>query len=322
MIKVGVTLGDPSGIGPEIVIKALKKLRKSGLRITLIGNRENMFDIAKLIGANQSILESVDIVDIPGEGIELGKVQKISGRIALASIETATRMALAGEVEAIATAPINKRAIILAGSKYVDHTSMLGGFTGSKSVITVFEVRKLRILFITKHLSLIEACQSITEGLIYDTILRADWALRSLGIEDGRIAVAALNPHGGENGLFGREELDIIAPAVRQASEKVNVSGPYPADSIFHYSSLGKYDIVLSLYHDQGHIAAKTYDFDRTVSMNLGLPFLRTSVDHGTAFDIAGKGIASEVNMIEALEKAEHYAFSYRKFVESGNAMQ
>ncbi len=283
--------------------------------MTLIGNKDNLIEVAKLSGMDLSVLDRVDLVNIPGNGIEFGKLSEGSGRISLASIEYATKLALDGEIDAIATAPINKEAIILAGSRYVDHTTMFASLTGSKKVTTVFEVKKLRIIFMTKHMSLVKACCSITRDLVYDYIMRSDWALRALGIEKGRIAVAALNPHAGENGLFGREEIDIIAPAVQKAQESVNVSGPYPADSVFHQAVLGNYDIVLSLYHDQGHIAAKMYDFERTVSMNLGLPFLRTSVDHGTAFDIAGKGVASEVSMMEAIEKAANYALQYKKFV-------
>ncbi len=317
MVRIGVTLGDPSGIGPEIVLKAVEKISRDDLEITLIGNRDNIEEVAKILGINRGIFDNVNIVDIPGEGIEFGKIQKVSGSISLRSIEAATRMAMQGEIDGIATAPINKEAILLAGSKYIDHTTMFAGLTGSESVTTVFEVKKLRILFMTKHVSLIDACKSITGELVYDYILRSDWALRSLGIKDGRIAVAALNPHAGEHGLFGREEMDIIAPALRKAQSLVNVNGPYPADSVFYQAANGKYDMVLSLYHDQGHIAAKMYDFERTVSMNPGLPFLRTSVDHGTAFDIAGKGIASEISMIEAIEKAASYSIPYRRFMES-----
>jgi 4-hydroxythreonine-4-phosphate dehydrogenase len=319
MIRIGITLGDPSGIGPEIALKALNRISRKNLKITLIGNRDNMFDIAKLSGISTSVLDNVNIVDIPGSGIEFGMVRKTSGHIAVSSIEAATKMALDGEIDAIVTAPINKEAIKLAGSKYIDHTTMLAGLTASSNVTTVFEVRKLRIIFVTKHMSLIDACRSINQNLIFDYIMYSDWALRSLGMKNGRIAVAALNPHGGENGLFGREEIYSIIPAVERASKMVNVSGPYPADSVFHQAALGKYDIVLSLYHDQGHIAAKMYDFDRTVSMNLGLPFLRTSVDHGTAFDIAGRGIAEEISMVEAIKKAKKYALPYKKFVSAEN---
>lgn len=322
MIRIGVTLGDPSGIGPEIVIKAISKIHRKDLALTLIGNEDNLIDVAKLSGIDLSVLDRVNIVDIPGERIEFGKISKESGRISMKSIEYATKMALDGEIDAIATAPINKEAIILAGSKYVDHTTMFAGLTGSKKVLTIFEARKLRIIFMTKHISLLEACRSITMDLVYEYIMHSDWVLRSLGIEKGKIAVAALNPHAGDNGLFGREEIDIIAPAIKKAQEKVNVFGPYPADSVFYQATLGKYDIVLSLYHDQGHIASKMYDFYRTVSLNLGLPFLRTSVDHGTAFDIAGKGIASEISMMEAIKKAAVYALPYKKFLRSENNMK
>lgn len=315
MVKIGVTLGDPSGIGPEIVAKSLKSVLRTDARITLIGNRENFEEIARISRIERETFEKVDFVDIPNSGIIFGRVQRVSGEIAVKSIETATKMALSDELDGISTAPINKEAILLAGSKYIDHTIMLAGLTHSSSVTTVFEVNKLRILFLTKHVSLIDACKSIKEESVYDYILLSDQALQSLGIKNGKIAVAALNPHAGENGLFGREEIDEIAPAIKRAQKLLNVSGPFPADSVFNQAAKGRFDIVLSLYHDQGHIAAKMYDFDRTVSMNLGLPFLRTSVDHGTAFDIAGKGIANEVSMIEAIKKALQYSIPYKTFV-------
>lgn len=308
-------MGDPAGIGSEIVAKSLTRSWENDVMFTLIGNRENFDDISRRVGLGSGFSDKFEFVDIPGSGIEYGKVKEESGRIALRSIEEATKMALHGELTGISTAPVNKEALLLAGSSYKDHTDMLKALTNSQKVSTVFVVRKLRIIFMTKHVSLLDACRSVRKGDVMEIIAMADQALKALGIKNGKIGVAALNPHSGENGLFGREEIDEIIPAINEVKPQFNVSGPYPADSIFHQAAGGKFDIVVSLYHDQGHIAAKMYDFDRTVSMNIGLPFLRTSVDHGTAFDIAGKNMASEVSMIEALKKSVEYSSQYRNFM-------
>lgn len=311
--KVGVTLGDPAGIGPEIVAKSLSSLQENSRDIVLIGNRRNFKDVLGKLGIGGEIASKFKIIDIdPDAGnITPGKVSPIGGAIAVNSIEAAVKLAMDGQITGICTAPINKEAIMQAGSKYVDHTEMLAGLTGSTEVTTVFETHNLRIIFLTKHMPLKKAIESISGELVRKYIKLSDYALRMLGIKNGKIAVAALNPHGGENGLMGNEELDILSPAIREESSRYSVSGPYPADSVFHRAANGEFQIVLSLYHDQGHIAAKTYDFHRTISMNIGLPFLRTSVDHGTAFDIAGKWIADETGMVEAIKKSLHYSQKY-----------
>jgi len=311
-LKVGVTLGDPAGIGPEIVAKSLKTFQ--GKQLVIIGNRENFLEVCSMLNSDRrNLIESQTFVDIPGEKVEFGRVQRASGKIALKSIEKSIELAEAGEIDALATAPINKEAILEAGSKYIDHTAMLAGLTNSGNISTVFEAHRLRIMFMTKHISLVEACRHVTKRGVYNAIVEADRCLNLLGVKGDRIAVAALNPHAGEAGLFGREEIEGISPAVEAAKSAFNVSGPYPADSIFHRAALGEFDIVISLYHDQGHIAAKMLDFDRTVSLNIGLPFLRTSVDHGTAFDVAGRGVANETSMVEAIEKAFAYGTAYKK---------
>lgn len=313
--KVGVTLGDPAGIGPEIVAKSLSSLQENSRNIVLIGNWRNFTHVLEELGIGDEIASRFQFIDIKHDSgsIQPGKVSEEAGDIAVKSIEAAVSLAMDGELSGICTAPINKEAIRLAGSKYIDHTEMLGGLTGSGEVTTVFEVRNLRILFLNKHMSLRQAIDAITEDSVRKYIRLCDYALRMLGMERRKIAVAALNPHGGENGLFGSEEMDIIAPAVGKESSELDVSGPYPADSVFHRAAEGEFQMVLSLYHDQGHIAAKMYDFHRTVSMNIGLPFLRTSVDHGTAFDIAGKWIANETGMVEAIRKALQYSVKYRE---------
>ncbi len=203
----------------------------------------------------------------------------------------------------------------MAGSKHIDHTTLLQDLTKSSKSITIFEVRKLRIYFLTRHIPFSKVASEIRKDNVIRGILEADLSLKLLGISNGKIAVAALNPHAGEDGLLGREEIDEIRPAIEEVKAKygIDVHGPFPADSVFYIAAKGNYDIVVSLYHDQGHIAAKMYDFRRTVSLTLGLPFLRTSVDHGTAFDIAGKGIADETSMVEAIKKAIKYAIKYKE---------
>lgn len=309
--KIGISLGDPAGIGYEITAKSFLRYTDRN-KFTLIGNFEHFRKVLKILGIKSDEFDDINFIDIPGGKIEFGKIQKEAGRISYESVKKGIQMAMSQEIDSLVTAPINKESWQEAGSKFIDHTIMLEKLTNSKDVSTVFEVRKLRIIFLSKHLSLVDACKLVKEEDIRKGIVMADLALKLLGIENGKIAIAALNPHAGENGLFGREEIDEIIPAVNEMKKNYKLFGPIPADSVFHQASLGMYDIVLSLYHDQGHIAAKTYDFDRTVSLNIGLPFLRTSVDHGTAFDIAGKGTANEISMLEAIKKALRYSYNYK----------
>jgi 4-hydroxythreonine-4-phosphate dehydrogenase len=306
---IGVTLGDPAGVGPEIVAKSIGSVKKE--EVILIGNKANFLRVISDLRLDVDP-DSCEFVDIPGGDVQYGRIQKAAGEIAVKSIEKAVELAKANRIDSMATAPINKEAILMAGSKYIDHTTMLSGLTGAKENHTVFEVGALRIFFMTKHVSLMKACSQITESLVYSSILEADDCLRLLGVKRRRIAVAGLNPHSGDGGLFGREEIEQISPAIVRAKESHEVFGPYPADSVFHRAAEGAFDIVIALYHDQGHIAAKMLDFHRTVSLNIGLPFLRTSVDHGTAFDIAGKGLANPLSMVEAIKKASDYGKSYR----------
>ena len=308
---IGVTLGDPAGVGPEIVAKSLPSLNRK--QLVLIGNEDNFKRVLSDLSLEERSTQGYRFVNVSGGKVEYGRVQKAAGRIAVRSIEKAVELAMDGEVDSIATGPINKESIIMAGSKYIDHTTMLMGLTGSKDNFTVFETGALRIFFMTKHVSLARALSQITRRNVFAAIFDADRCLSLLGVRGRRIAVAALNPHAGDGGLFGREEIEVIAPAIAAARKKLDVSGPYPADSVFHRAAEGEFDIVVSLYHDQGHIAAKTLDFHGTVSLNLGLPFLRTSPDHGTAFDIAGKGLANPVSMVGAIRTAAKYGNRYRK---------
>ena len=327
---IGITIGDPAGIGPEIVVKALadkglydicrplvigggavvaKALKRCALndKVNIVGKPEDGIYIAGAI-------DLIDLKNIDVTRLETGKVQAEGGRASYEYIRESVRLALGHQIDAIATAPINKESLKAARVDYIGHTEIFAGLTETHDPLTMFEVGSLRIFFLTRHISLRRACDMITSERLLDYIKRCSDALKRLGVTNGVMAVAGLNPHSGEHGLFGDEELVSIVPAIEEAKFLgYKVEGPIGADSVFHMALSGKYNSVLSLYHDQGHIAAKTYDFERTISLTLGLPFLRTSVDHGTAFDIAGTGKASAVSMIEAVKTAVKYAPDYSR---------
>ena len=318
-------MGDPAGIGPEISVKALDiEGIYSTVRPILIGERTVFERAVKFCGTKTKInaIEkmsegiyrhgTIDLIDMKNIGIpdyRIGEVNPSCGKASFQFIEKAARLALDGEVDAVVTAPINKEALKAAHVEYTGHTEILGGITGVSDPLTMFETNDLRIFFLTRHLSLKDAIRAVTVERVYDYIIRCADALRFLGIGNPLLAVAGLNPHSGDGGLFGDEEGRAIMPAVKRAQkEGIEVEGPVPADSVFALALRGKYGAVLSLYHDQGHIAAKTLDFERTISITLGLPFLRTSPDHGTAFNIAGTGTAQEKSMEMALRAAARYA--------------
>jgi 4-hydroxythreonine-4-phosphate dehydrogenase len=236
------------------------------------------------------------------------------GKAAYEYIAKSIELANAGKVDAVATTPINKESLRAGGINYIGHTEIFGALTGTEDPLTMFETNGMRVFFLTRHVSLREMLDLITKERIKDYVKRCLVALEKLGVKDGTMAVAGLNPHSGEHGLFGWEEVNEITPAVEELrAEGYNVVGPIGADSIFHQAALGKYNSVLSLYHDQGHIATKTLDFEKTIAITNGMPILRTSVDHGTAFDIAGKGTVSAVSMIEAILLAAKYAPNFTK---------
>ncbi|MGH2349810.1 MAG: 4-hydroxythreonine-4-phosphate dehydrogenase PdxA [bacterium] len=304
---VGITIGDPAGIGPEIVIRAVSDPAVGrSVRPVVIGDGWVLDRAMEATGVRVEFTPDgpVSLIDLGNvdHRLQWGKLQATAGAAAGQFIERAVDEARAGRIDALATAPINKEALWRAGYRHLGHTEMLGTLTGSPDPLTMFLVRTLRIFFLTRHLSLREAIEQVTRSRIAQILPRIDAALRALGFSAPHIAVAALNPHSGEGGALGREDLEEIAPAVAGAREGgLNVDGPIPADSVFAQALDGRYDAVLSLYHDQGHIAAKTVDFHGAVSVTLGLPFIRTSVDHGTAFDIAGTGKARADSMIAAI---------------------
>jgi 4-hydroxythreonine-4-phosphate dehydrogenase len=317
---LAITMGDPAGVGPEITLKALQrpKLHKQA-RLMIIGSQPIMATVASQLGLEMSFpkfgqqtewessphhVPVYQVGQLTPADYEMGQVAAHTGRDSVAYVETAAALGRQGVIHAIVTAPINKEAMRAAGVKYPGHTEILGAAFASQ-VETMFVVDKMRIFFLTRHLSLRAAIESISQEGLLSLLAHARSVLGMMGIDQPVIGVAGLNPHAGDGGLFGREELDILQPAIAVAQARGwDVRGPVGADSIFHQALDGRYDAVISLYHDQGHIAAKTYDFNRTVSVTTGLPIIRTSVDHGTAFDIAGQGIADATNMIEAIKVA------------------
>lgn len=328
---IGITMGDPAGVGPEIVVKALTNRELYDVCFPIVIGVPALLERAvSIVGARVGF----NVVEAPSEGsfqpgiidvmppmhqeaaaaaVEFGRVQAGAGEIAYECVKLSVKLGLAKMIDAVATAPINKESIKAAGIPFIGHTEMYATMTDAPFALTMFTVRNLRVFFLTRHLSLMDAIRAVTKERVHETLKHVSSALRDLGFSRPRIAVAGLNPHSGEGGLFGNEEIQGIAPAIELArADGIDVVGPISADSVFHLGLQGKWDAILSLYHDQGHIATKTLDFERTISVTLGLPFLRTSVDHGTAFDIAGRGVASAVSMEEAIRVAARYSQARR----------
>ena len=286
-----------------------------GAAVQVLGRTEEL-DVVSEPGEAPYRPNTITLVDTGtlAEQLTWGKISAEGGTAAFKCVQQALSFALNGSAAAMATAPINKQSLHLAGVPYIDHTTMLKELTGARDAMTMFATGKLKIFFLTRHLALRDVPSALTIDLVIEGITASVGHLNAIGYRRPRLAVAALNPHGGEHGLFGTEEEEVIGPAITQAREKVaaEVVGAVPADVVFLQGAEGRYDAVLSLYHDQGHIAAKTLDFHGTVSFTLGLPFLRTSVDHGTAFDIAGRGQANAHGMKAAIRAASELALPYR----------
>ncbi|MFP4510744.1 MAG: 4-hydroxythreonine-4-phosphate dehydrogenase PdxA [Spirochaetaceae bacterium] len=327
---IGITIGDPAGIGPEITARALQSPEVYESCIPLvIGDADVMRQACSFVQVKPEIrtvsspeeatgaagiIEVLDLDNIEIGSLKMGTVQAPCGTAAYEYIEKAVHLANEGRIHAMATGPINKESLRAAKVEYIGHTEILGALTGTSDPLTLFQVDKMRIFFLTRHVSLRKAIDMIRKERILDYLNRCTEALEQLGVERRDIAVAGLNPHCGEHGLFGHEDDVEIRPAVEAAQAAgLDITGPIGADSIFHMAVEGRFAAVLSLYHDQGHIAAKTYDFYRTVSVTLGMPILRTSVDHGTAFDVAGTGKADSAGMKEAILAAAQYAPSFAK---------
>jgi len=326
---IGIPIGDPAGIGPEIALKSV--LNDSLLTISnpvLIGDESVLNHIITLYNLDlrinavtnpqegtyeKGIVNVVPMQSVNINKLELGKVSAMCGQAAYDYIEKSVTLSDNNQIDAIATTPINKESLKAAKVPFIGHTEIFAKLSNTHDPLTMFEIEKLRVFFLSRHVSLKEAIDLVKKDRVMDYIKRSHEALKRLGVE-GTIAVAGLNPHSGENGLFGREEMDEIVPAIKaMQKEGFDVIGPVPADSIFAMGLDGRWGAILSLYHDQGHIATKTYDFHKTISITNGMPFLRTSVDHGTAMDIAGKNIANEISMVEAIRLAAQYAVYFKR---------
>lgn len=318
---VAITLGDPVGIGPEVVAKALASGEVGRwARPVVIGDRGVLEKAFALIGSSLRARVVEHPADEAGDGevavfetivpegldaLPYGVVSADAGAASVVWVKLAAELALEGKVDAIATAPINKHAASLAGYTDVGHQEIYQSMTDAEHVSTMLVTPGLRVVHLTTHKSLRRACDFVTkENVLAKLRLTHDFFVAQ-GFSRPRIGVAALNPHGGEAGLIGSEEIEEIGPAVEAACEAgMDVSGPVPADSVFNQAIAGRYDVVLAMYHDQGHVAIKVHDWASSATVNLGLPFLRTSVDHGTAFDIAGRGVADATGMLQAVRLA------------------
>ncbi len=322
---IAVPIGDPAGVGPEIVAKSVaakevfdvancvvvgdRTIMENAIRISGVSLSVNVIEGPEDGDFREGVLNLIDLGNVDMTKFEFGKVNGMCGQAAYQYIAKSIELANEGRVDAVATTPINKESLRAGNINFIGHTEIFGALTGTEDPLTMFETNGMRVFFLTRHVSLREMLDMITKDRIIDYVKRCTEALEKLGVKDGTMAIAGLNPHSGEHGLFGWEEVNEITPAIEELQkEGYKVVGPIGADSVFHQAAIGKYNSVLSLYHDQGHIATKTLDFEKTIAITNGMPILRTSVDHGTAFDIAGKGIVSAVSMIEAILLAAKYA--------------
>jgi 4-hydroxythreonine-4-phosphate dehydrogenase len=322
---IAITMGDPAGIGPEVIMKALalpgtqaicralvvgdaNRLRMAG-RIAGVSLEVDALNDAEDANFSSKAVQCLDLKLVPGD-LPFGKVSAAAGEAAYRYIEKAVQVVQAGFAQAICTAPLSKEALHAAGHKYPGHTELLAHLTGTPEVSMMLVSPKLRVIHVTTHIGLLDAIETIEPGLVGRVIARGRQVLVRAGIADPKIGVCAINPHAGENGLFGRgEEAAKITPAVEACRAKGwDVRGPLPADTLFFLAGRGDYDMVVAMYHDQGHGPIKVLGLEAGVNITVGLPVIRTSVDHGTAFDIAGKGSADERSLIEALRQAADLA--------------
>ncbi len=322
---IGITMGDPAGVGPEIIVKSFGHSELHGwCRPLVIGDANRLREAARIVGSSLSVnvvagpaaakFESgaIDCIDLAGLPANLpwGKLAAAAGDAAYRYIARAVELAQAGLIDAICTAPLNKEALHAGGHKFPGHTELLASLTGTSEVSMMLSTPKLKVIHVTTHIGLIDAIARIEPGLVGRTIARGQKTLVRAGIARPRIGVCAINPHAGENGLFGRgEEAEKIEPAVRACQARGwDVQGPLPADTLFFRAARGDFDLVVAMYHDQGHGPVKVLGIEEGVNITVGLPVIRTSVDHGTAFDIAGTGRADERSLLAALRQAAELA--------------
>ena len=325
--RLAITMGDPAGVGPEIIVKACRRLlpriEAGEVRLLVIGHRSALRSAQTLLHETLAFADTEDaplgflVAGEEATPITFGEIAPEAGRFAYLAVVRAVELALAGQIDAIVTAPLNKEALNLAGYHYAGHTDMLAALTNTRGSVMLLAHGDMRVGHVTTHVALADVPKLLTPERLRRTIDLTYAAVRDLGIAKPRVAVAALNPHAGEGGLFGRQDIEITAPVVQQCrSDGMDVSGPVPGDTVFVKLRARQFDAVVAMYHDQGHIPVKLLGFDvdpatgswralSGVNITLGLPVIRTSVDHGTAFDIAGKGIANEESLIEAIDYAE-----------------
>lgn len=311
-----ITMGDPSGVGAEVTVKAMASLTPGQrARYAVIGDLDTLeravavcgLDLALQAYGDKTEPGSLAVIHVPVEGLpqQFGVLSDACGEASFRFIKRAVEMTTTDMAAGIVTAPINKEALNSAGHHYDGHTGMLAHLTGCKSSWMLLASPTLNVIHVSTHVSLKDAISRATPERIFETIRTGHTHLQRMGIDKPRIAVAGINPHCGENGLFGREDELQVVPGVKMAqNEGIDVVGPIPADTVYHRAHQGAFDLVVAQYHDQGHIPIKLIAFDTAVNVSLGLPIDRTSVDHGTAFDIAGTGKANHVNMLCALDYA------------------
>jgi 4-hydroxythreonine-4-phosphate dehydrogenase len=327
---LAITMGDAAGVGPEIIAKALAEPRIYSLcRPVVFGDAGRMQLAAGIVKNGVKIngmsdvqqgrfqpgtVDVLDFANIPAD-LPFGRVDAQAGHAAFQYIESAVRHAGENQVDAIVTAPLNKEALHKGGHNFPGHTEILAELSHTRDYAMMLSGDALKVIHVTTHVSMLQAAALIKKERVLRIIRLADRTLRLLGIERPRIAIAGFNAHAGENGLFGREELDEINPAIAQAcQEGIQAVGPVPPDTVFYRAACRKeFDIVVVMYHDQGHIPVKVLGFDNGINVTVGLPFLRTSVDHGTAFDIAGKGIADSRSMTAAIDFAAKLAHGVKQ---------
>lgn len=316
-VRLGITMGDPAGVGPEIIVKLFEQTRPAGC--VVYGDPQWLTQTAKSLGVRlpiQPLTSPSDELDpnaIPvlvacdpiASDLEIGNVSAVAGKAAYQCVQRAIDDALAGKLKGIVTAPLNKQAIHLAGFDFPGHTEILAHRSGDVPVAMMLANHEIRVVLVTIHIPLSTVADTISIELEIQAMRLAHQACTQLGIANPRVAVAGLNPHAGEAGKFGHEEQQVIEPAIAQARALgIDVSGPWPGDTIFGRARQGEFDVVVAQYHDQGLIPVKYLGLDQGVNVTIGLPFVRTSVDHGTAFDIAGKGIASSASLAQAIDMA------------------
>jgi 4-phospho-D-threonate 3-dehydrogenase / 4-phospho-D-erythronate 3-dehydrogenase len=318
---VGITMGDAAGIGPEVIMKALAEPEVYAMcRPVVIGDAKILERANGIVGGSSSLRRiaqpsegrfqpgTVDCIDLdllPGD-LAFGQISAAAGDAAFRYVERAIQLAKKHEIDAICTAPLNKEALHKGGHIYPGHTEILADLTGTQDFAMMLTARNLRVIHVTTHVGLIDAVNMITPERVLRVIKLVDATLRKAGIDQPNIAVCGINPHAGEHGLFGHgEDEQKVLPAVERArAEGIAAHGPLPADTVFFRAGRGDFDAVVAMYHDQGHAPVKVLGLEAGVNITVGLPIIRTSVDHGTAFDIAGSGAADPASMLEALRQA------------------